>query len=157
MGDRCKRMTQVQDKPTAKFMKSKKTMLENLMSKLWGSDGARPVQKNLQKQEGWQQDRFFKKGKSWMLEDLKRSLGKWMKSLNIKQALNEGTVSKMWGTWYASILICWYLKKSNNMSAGHQWLTSAILATWEAEIRRIVVRGQPRQMVPKTLTWKYSM
>jgi hypothetical protein len=28
--------------------------------------------------------------------------------------------------------------------AGHQWLMDIILATWEAEIRRIVVPGQPR-------------
>jgi hypothetical protein len=31
-----------------------------------------------------------------------------------------------------------------------QWLMSAILISWEAEIRRITVRGQPRQKVLKT-------
>jgi hypothetical protein len=33
---------------------------------------------------------------------------------------------------------------------GSWWLMPIILATCEAEIRRIVVRGQPRQIVPKT-------
>jgi hypothetical protein len=32
----------------------------------------------------------------------------------------------------------------------HQWLILAILATWEAEIGRIEVPGQPRQIVHKT-------
>jgi hypothetical protein len=31
----------------------------------------------------------------------------------------------------------------------------AILATWEAEIRRIVVRSQPGQIVHETLSQKY--
>jgi hypothetical protein len=30
------------------------------------------------------------------------------------------------------------------------WLLPAILATWEAEIRRIAVQGQPRKMAHKT-------
>jgi hypothetical protein len=30
------------------------------------------------------------------------------------------------------------------------WLTSVILATWEAEIGKIKVRGQPGQIVHKT-------
>jgi hypothetical protein len=34
--------------------------------------------------------------------------------------------------------------------AGHQWLTAIILATQEAEIRRIKVRSQPRKKVPET-------
>jgi hypothetical protein len=33
-------------------------------------------------------------------------------------------------------------------------LTPVILATQEAEIRRIVVRSQPRQIVPETLSQK---
>jgi hypothetical protein len=33
--------------------------------------------------------------------------------------------------------------------AGHQWLTSIILATQEAEIRRITVRSQPGQSIPR--------
>jgi hypothetical protein len=31
------------------------------------------------------------------------------------------------------------------LQAGHQWLTPVILATWETEIQRILVPGQPRQ------------
>jgi hypothetical protein len=31
--------------------------------------------------------------------------------------------------------------------AGHQWLTPIILATQKAEIRRIMVQSQPRQIV----------
>jgi hypothetical protein len=31
-----------------------------------------------------------------------------------------------------------------------QWLILVILATWEAEIGRIKVRGQPQQVVPET-------
>jgi hypothetical protein len=30
---------------------------------------------------------------------------------------------------------------------GHQWLMPIILATWEAEIRRITVQGQSRKTV----------
>jgi hypothetical protein len=43
-----------------------------------------------------------------------------------------------------------------NRSARHWWLTPVILATWETEVRRIVVRGQPRQIVHKTISQKYS-
>jgi hypothetical protein len=38
--------------------------------------------------------------------------------------------------------------------AGHQWLTPIILAIQEAEIRRITVQSQPRQIVLKTLSQK---
>jgi hypothetical protein len=39
-----------------------------------------------------------------------------------------------------------YLFHINNKKnvAGHRWLTSVILATQEAEIRRITVRSQPQ-------------
>jgi hypothetical protein len=30
--------------------------------------------------------------------------------------------------------------------AGHLWLTSVILATWETEIRRIAIRSQPKKL-----------
>jgi hypothetical protein len=36
--------------------------------------------------------------------------------------------------------------------ARHWWLTPVILATQEAEIRRIVVRNQPEQIVKETLS-----
>jgi hypothetical protein len=35
------------------------------------------------------------------------------------------------------------------MNARHQWLTPVILATQEAEIRRITFGSQPRQTVPQ--------
>jgi hypothetical protein len=37
----------------------------------------------------------------------------------------------------------------------HQWLTLMILATQEAEIRRIEVWSQPGQMVREIVSWKY--
>jgi hypothetical protein len=37
-------------------------------------------------------------------------------------------------------------------SAGRQWLTPAILATQEAEIRRIDIRSQPKQIVQETIS-----
>jgi hypothetical protein len=42
-------------------------------------------------------------------------------------------------------------------SAIRQWFTSVILATQEAEIRRITVQSQPRQIVHKTLSRKNSI
>jgi hypothetical protein len=41
------------------------------------------------------------------------------------------------------------------MLAGHWWLTSVILATQEAEIRRIMVPNQPRQIVREIISQKY--
>jgi hypothetical protein len=40
-------------------------------------------------------------------------------------------------------------------TAGHQWLTHVILATQEAEIRRIVVQSQPGRQFCETLSRKY--
>jgi hypothetical protein len=42
-----------------------------------------------------------------------------------------------------------------NSSAEHQWLMSVILATQETGIRKIMVRGQPGQIVCETLSQKY--
>jgi hypothetical protein len=36
----------------------------------------------------------------------------------------------------------------------HWWLTTIILATHEAEIRRIAVLGQPEQIIHETLSQK---
>jgi hypothetical protein len=38
----------------------------------------------------------------------------------------------------------------NKLQPGIGWLTPVILATWEIEIRRILVRGQPGQTVQLT-------
>jgi hypothetical protein len=40
--------------------------------------------------------------------------------------------------------------------AGHWWLTPAILATQEADIRKISVQSQLRQIVHNTLSQKYT-
>jgi hypothetical protein len=48
------------------------------------------------------------------------------------------------------------------MLAGHQWLVPGILATWEAEVRRLTVWGQPGQIVHETpmqstsMDWRYG-
>jgi hypothetical protein len=44
-----------------------------------------------------------------------------------------------------------YIKK---IYARHQWLTPIILATQEAEIRRMIVQSQPGQIVQETLSQK---
>jgi hypothetical protein len=40
------------------------------------------------------------------------------------------------------------LEKDKKKFVRHQWLTPVILTTQEAEIRRITVQNQPRQIVP---------
>jgi hypothetical protein len=37
-----------------------------------------------------------------------------------------------------------------SVRAWSQWFTPVILATWESEIRGVVVQGQPEQMVHET-------
>jgi hypothetical protein len=54
----------------------------------------------------------------------------------------------------SSALLVFCLK--NRIAGGHQWLTPIILATQEAEIRRIKFGSQPGQTVPKTLSQKYT-
>jgi hypothetical protein len=39
----------------------------------------------------------------------------------------------------------------------HRWLTTVILATQEAEIRKIIVWGLPRQIVNEILSQKHSI
>jgi hypothetical protein len=46
-------------------------------------------------------------------------------------------------------------KQTNKQNARHWWFLPVILATWEAEIRGITVRDQPRQIVQVTLFQKY--
>jgi hypothetical protein len=48
------------------------------------------------------------------------------------------------------------MQNKNLLGARRQQLTPVILATQEAEIRRIVVQSQPRQIVCETLFRKYS-
>jgi F420-dependent methylenetetrahydromethanopterin dehydrogenase len=45
-------------------------------------------------------------------------------------------------------------KKKKLSGAGRRWLPPVILATQEAEIRRIEVRSQPVQIVQETLSQK---
>jgi hypothetical protein len=40
-------------------------------------------------------------------------------------------------------------------TAGLWWLTPVIQVTWEVEIRRIIVPGQSKQIVPEILSQKY--
>jgi hypothetical protein len=43
-----------------------------------------------------------------------------------------------------------YLEKEGEELTRHRWLVPVILATWEAEIRIVEVRGHPKQIVPET-------
>jgi hypothetical protein len=46
----------------------------------------------------------------------------------------------------------YYSSIKKNEIPGRQWLTSVILATQEAEIRRLMAQSQPGQIVLKTLS-----
>jgi hypothetical protein len=50
-------------------------------------------------------------------------------------------------SWFSNFLVCNY---KILLVAGCQWLMPVTLATWEAEIRRIVAWCQPRQIVQET-------
>jgi hypothetical protein len=47
-----------------------------------------------------------------------------------------------------------YIENIRTNGVQHWWLTPVILTTWEAEIGRIVVPDQPRQIVHKTSSLK---
>jgi hypothetical protein len=60
-------------------------------------------------------------------------------------------------------MLVFHVKKL--LSPQELWLTLVMLATWEAEIRKIKVRGQPGQIVLETpiskitrakMDWRYS-
>jgi hypothetical protein len=45
-----------------------------------------------------------------------------------------------------------WMNLKNILGARYRWLSPIILATQEAEIRRIAIRSQPEQIVRKTLS-----
>jgi hypothetical protein len=54
-----------------------------------------------------------------------------------------------WAWWYTSINPA-LRRIKRSRPAGHWWLRLVILTTWEAEIKRIVVQGQPGKIVHET-------
>jgi hypothetical protein len=52
------------------------------------------------------------------------------------------------------MLLCLFYHNKKVKTAGLLWLTPVILATQEAEIRKIMVKSQPRPIICKTLSWK---
>jgi hypothetical protein len=55
------------------------------------------------------------------------------------------------------ILEAYYLRKASHKRpkpAGYWWFTPLILAVWEAEIGRIMIQGQSRQIVHENLSSK---
>jgi hypothetical protein len=68
----------------------------------------------------------------------------------------EGWWSVSSSTVPAWVQIPAVLKKKKKKEEAGYWLPKPVtLATEEAEIRRIVVQRQPRQIVCETLSWKY--
>jgi hypothetical protein len=52
-----------------------------------------------------------------------------------------------WYCLFFFLIIGKYMLIKSDLEAGHWWLMPVIIATWEAEIRRIVVQSQPGQIV----------
>jgi hypothetical protein len=50
------------------------------------------------------------------------------------------------------MLLCLFYHNKKVKTAGLLWLTPVILATQEAEIRKIMVKSQPRPIICKTLS-----
>jgi hypothetical protein len=50
-------------------------------------------------------------------------------------------------SFFFFLIIGKYMLIKSDLEAGHWWLMPVIIATWEAEIRRIVVQSQPGQIV----------
>jgi hypothetical protein len=46
--------------------------------------------------------------------------------------------------------------QKKNSTSGHWWIMSVILATWEFEMQRIMVWGQPKPVVSETLCPKIT-
>jgi hypothetical protein len=70
------------------------------------------------------------------------------------QVTNTTSVTCLYGQGFLTPVLCekfshYHRKK---LEAGCQWLTPVILATQEAEIRRIMVCRQPRQMVFESIS-----
>jgi hypothetical protein len=70
---------------------------------------------------------------------------------------NRGNCGVGRGFWELYFLVSFSINLNcshNRGMAGHWWLTPIILAIQKAEIRRIAVQSQPRQIVPETLSQK---
>jgi hypothetical protein len=84
--------------------------------------------------------------------ELKDLLYQMCPPISCMKICRENTSSKR-KDWLCKITNCWkYVKKKEN--TGIWSLTAVILATQEAEIRRIMVLSQPRQILCETLSWK---